>query len=619
MRNYEEITLRYCHDAINDNLPFRKACKREKLACQRHLDDLECQHYEDYPYYFDPTAGTRRCQFTEFLHHTKGKWRGSNITLEPHQVFEQFVLFGWLKKKDGNRRFNRGFVFLPRKNGKSIDAATTGIYMGFADNEPGAEVYAGATTEAQAMCVFEPAYQMVKLNPALSEYFDLTVTGTAKNPTSIYKAEDMSRFMPIVGKPGDGASPSCALVDEYHEHPTSVLYDAMDTGMGAREQPLLLVITTAGTNTASPCYEMYLEACKVLEGSLEDENMFCMIFEIDDEDNWEDFECWKKANPNYGISINEDYLLGKYNAAINNVSQRNILLTKHLNKWMNAGVAWLNMMKWNQGKDESLCIDNFKGCECWVSVDLASKIDLCAVVYLFKQTRQITNVNCPKCYGDVEIVDGNNVCVSGNKLEDGTVCNWSKPVKRECVVGFTRHYIPEETARKKENEQYRKWGEQGCMILTDGARTDFQRIETDLEEFSKFAVIKELAFDPKEASYLIQNIQSWANFECIEFTQSPALISEPMKELEAMVEANEFWHNGDPVYTWCMSNIVKKQSKSGGNVKHYFPTKEIASNKIDSGVATIMALGRMKTYDYENESAYNRRADKGNEFVLRVL
>src|SRR5665648_518829 len=143
------------------------------------------------------------------------------------------------------------------------------------------------------------------------------MTGTVKNPTSIYNETDMSIFCPIVGNPGDGQSPHGGLIDEYHEHPTSVLYDAMDTGMGAREQPMLSVITTAGTNTSFPCYDLHLEAIKVLEGSIENDRLFCMIFTIDKEDDWQDFECWKKANPNYMISIEEDYLYGKYQDAMN--------------------------------------------------------------------------------------------------------------------------------------------------------------------------------------------------------------------------------------------------------------------------------------------------------------
>lgn len=574
MRNYSQIAYDYCILALADNLPNRKTSLHERLCYKRHIDDLKRQYDDDYPFYFDEEAANSRCYFTECLPHTKGKWRGKPIVLEDHQVFGQAALFGWKKKSDGKRRFTRAYFKVPRKNGKSIDGATTALYMAFADGEEGAEVYAGATTEAQAMMVFQPAWEMVRLTPEFSDYFGVELSGTPKNPTGIYRTSDMSKAQPIVGKPGDGSSPHCAVVDEYHEHPTSVLYDAMDTGMGARDQPLILVITTAGSDTSGPCYEMELEAIKIIEGTLEKDNVFVMMFGIDKEDKFEDFEVWKKANPNYGISINEDYLRGKYNDAMTNLSQRNILLTKHLNIWMNAGVAWMDMQKWEMCKDESLKLEDFKGCECYISLDLASKIDLCALVFEFR-------------------------------FERGVVC-------------FTRHYLPEETAHKKENQHYQKWELQGHLIVTDGARTDFKRIEEDIKEFAGDYIIKELAFDPKEASYLIQSIQEWANFECIEFPQGPNLISEPMKELEAKVYAQEFWHNGDPVFTWCMGNVIKKQSRSGGNVKHYFPTKEVAANKIDSAVAAIMALGRLMV-DEDNGSAYEGRVVAREETILRVL
>lgn len=594
----------------------------EKLACQRHLNDLSKQYDPNYPYYFDEDAVNKRCYFTECLQHTKGKWRGEYIRLESFQIFIQGVKFGWLKKKNGKRRFIKSYVCVPRKNGKSIDGATDGLYLAFADNEQASEVYAGATSEKQAMMVFAPAYMMVKLNEDFAEWYNIKLTGTPKNPTSIYNEEDMSMFCPIVGNPGDGQSPHGALVDEYHEHPTSVLYDAMDTGMGAREQPLLDVITTAGVNTSFPCYDLHLEAVKVLEGTVENDQLFTIIFTIDKDDDWQDFEVWKKANPNYCVSIEEDYLIGKYNDALNKPQQRNVLLTKHLNLWQNAGIGFMDMLRWQKCGDTSLKLEQFKHQDCWLSLDLASKIDLAALVYLFKYKRKVVNLNCPKCFGEVIIKDGMNVCVSKKQIEgnngDMIECSWSKPIMRDCVVGFANHYIPEEQVNKKENTHYQKWKEQGHLIVTEGARTDFQLIEDDIKQANVDFNVKELIFDPKEASYLIQNIEKWSSFDCIEFEQGPANISQPMKELEAMVVACEFWHNGDPVYTWCMGNIIKKKSRSGGSVKHYFPTKENDKLKIDSGVATICGLGRLITYDNDG-GAYESRTKLGQERVLRIL
>lgn len=495
----------------------------------------------------------------------------------------------------------------------SCESATTGLFMAFADGEKGAEVYAGATTENQAMKVFEPAWQMVKLTPEFAEHYNVELSGTQKNPTGIYNVEDTSRFQPIVGKPGDGASPNCAIVDEYHEHPTSVLYDAMDTGMGARDNPLLLVITTAGSDTASPCYEMYLEAKKILEGSLQKDNVFVMIFTIDDDDSFEDFEVWKKANPNYGVSINESYLKGKYNDAMTNLSQRNILLTKHLNMWMNSGHAWCDMIKFNANARPNVKLEDFAGKRCKVAIDLASKIDIVAVIITFELESAQYEI-CPRCGERVIYENEKYVCIK-NKNDDG--CSWERRTSKRTMT-FGRFYLPEETVLKKENQHYQLWVAEGLLTATEGARTDFQKVEDDLEELSKFCIIEELTFDPKEASYLIQNIQKWANFECIEFTQGPALISEPMKETEAMIVDGCFLHDGNKVLTWMFSNVVKKSGKSGGNVKYAYPTKQTEALKIDGAVAAIMNVARVMLPSDDGDS-YNSRAARGEESILRVL
>ncbi len=543
--DYASVAHKFCLDVIAGEI---NAGNLVKLACKRHLNDLEREKDPTFPYRFDANKANKRCAFSEKLPHVKGKWAGSKLKLEPHQVFIQSAVWGWVKKKDGYRRFSTAFIEEPRKNGKSIDAATAGLYMLVADGEHGAEVYSGATSEKQALEVFRPAWQMAHNTPDLRTHFDISLSGNPKNPTSIYRLSDMSRFEPLIGKPGDGASPHCAIIDEYHEHTTSDQYDTMDTGMGARQQPLMFVITTAGTNTASPCYDLHLRAIKILDGTVEDETFFAIIFGIDPEDDWKDFLVWKKANPNYGVSIEPDYLERKYKEAMTNVSKQNINLCKHLNKWMNAGEAWMNMAKWEACIDRSLLLDQFKGQRCFIGLDLASKIDVCAMVILFRIENQFT--------------------------------------------AFCKYYLPEETIQLPGNEHFDRWVKEGLITETEGARTDFRYIEHDLREIDKMFPIEELAFDPRESGYLINNIQEWASFPCIEIKQGPALMSQPMKELEALVYSGQFKFDGDPVLTWMISNIVKKRAANSGSVKYYYPTKEKDQNKIDGGVALIMAIGR---------------------------
>ncbi len=254
------------------------ACKWIKLLCQRHLDDLARVASEDFPYLFDPARAERVAKFLQLLPHTKGKWAGKRelITLEPWQLFSVCVPFGWLRKKDGNRRYRTLLIFVPRKNGKSIIGGGLGIYMFTADNEFGAEVYSGATTEKQAWEVFRPAKQMIERTPELREHFGVEV-----NASNMVRLEDGSRFEPVIGKPGDGSSPSCSIVDEYHEHQDSTLFDTMETGMGAREQPVMLVITTAGSSIGGPCHQLVRDSERALEGLIDRPDLWPALYTID--------------------------------------------------------------------------------------------------------------------------------------------------------------------------------------------------------------------------------------------------------------------------------------------------------------------------------------------------
>lgn len=385
----------------------------------------------------------------------------------------------------------------------------------------------------------------------------------------------MSRFEPVVGRASDGQSPHAALVDEFHEASDGALYDSMSTGMGARNQPLLAVITTAGVNLSSPCYEMFLNCVKVLEGTLEQENTFIMIFGIDEDMSYENYDSWRTANPNLGISINEDYLYGKYQDAMNDLSQRSILLTKHLNMWQNTGSAWMDMLKFQACKRPELKLEDFYGKEVWIGIDLANKIDLCAMQLLFK-------------------------------LPDGSFAT------------FGKYYLPEEIVNKKENQHYQLWRDEGLLTSTEGSVTDFFKIEEDLKELSKLFIIKELDFDQKEAHFWVQTIQLWADFECVEIPQSAQFISEPMKMLESLIYEGKMLHDGNKLLTWSFGNVVKKLSRGASVVKYYYPTKQNNANKIDPVCALIMALSRALLCDDISDS-YNSRAKAGIEDILRVI
>jgi phage terminase large subunit-like protein len=543
---YAERATQYARNVVRGKV---KACLLVKLACKRHLDDLKRQNTSGFPYLWSKPAANRVCEFAQLMVHVKGEWAGKPITLEDWQCFSLAVPMGWIRL-DGTRRFREVYEEVPRKNAKSTKAGILGDYLTFADGEAGAEGYSGATGLEQALHTFKSAWQMVQKNPEFKEELGLDLGGTVKNPGPIHRLSDGSSFRAVVGDPGDGASPHVAIIDEYHEHPTPVLYDTMKTGMGARRQPLLFTITTAGVNTSHPCFELRSHAVRVLKGTIKDEQFFALIYTLDEKDDWKDFSVWPKANPNFGVSVKEEFLRGQHNKAMNSAAEQNIILTKHLNLWMNAGKSWMNMAKWAACARPELKLEDLAGKRAWLALDLASKVDIAARVAV------------------VEL--------------DADLGLWAL---------FCRSYMPQETVDLPHNAHLRQWRDQGHLTVTDGARTDFGVIEDDIKRLSEILAVQELAYDPKEATYLIQGIQKWASFECVEIAQAAVHMSEPMKEMEGLIYDGKLLHDDNPVMNWMMGNVVLK-STAKGPVKYFYPTKDSLGAKIDGPVAAIMALKR---------------------------
>jgi phage terminase large subunit-like protein len=441
------------------------------------------------------------------------------------------------------RRFRESYEEEPRKNGKSIRLGARGIYLFVADGEAGAEVYSGATTEKQAHEIFRPAWQMVQKLSGLRERYDIEQSGNAKNPGPMYVMNDMSKFEPIIGKPGDGSSPHAALIDEYHEHDTDHMVDAMQTGMGAREQPLLSIITTAGSNLGGPCFEKRRDVIRVLEGQVVDESLFGIIYGIDQDDPWDAPESLIKANPNYGVSVFPEFLLAQLEQAKRSATKQNSFRTKHLNEWVGARTAWMNMLAWQRQK-QALSIGEFRGHRCWMAVDLASKKDVAALVLLFER-------------------DGRFFCIP-------------------------RFYAPEAAA--EENEKYRDFATDGFMVLTPGSMTDQAFIEQEIKDIAKQVDLEDVCFDDWQANYLMTRLAD-SSINVVEYNQTVRNMSAPMKEVEARVLNRTLWHDGNHVMTWMMGNVSAKIDAK----ENVYPRKDSESDqfcKIDGPVALIMAMGR---------------------------
>lgn len=534
--DYVRAATKYADNVLSGKI---EACSYVRLACERFFKDLE--KLDRGPWDFDWKEAGRACRFLEQLPHVKGRWaaRRQKLKLSPWQVFITVNIFGWRDKKTRYRRFREAYIEVPRKNGKSLFAAGIGLYMLCCDSEFGAEIYSGATTEKQAWEVFRPAKQICERVPALRERFGIEV-----NAKSLVIMAEGSRFEPVIGNPGDGSSPSCAIVDEFHEHKNSDLVDTMSTGMGAREQPLLFVITTSGSDFGGPCREKREDVIRVLEGTVKDDTVFAIIFTLDEGDRWDTIAALKKANPNFGISVNEGYLKAELAKARRSATKQNAFKTKHLNLWVGAKTSWMNMLAFQRCKRVKVKMSDFKGGECFVGIDLASKIDVASAAFVFKPDDK--------------------------------------------VFAFYKHYLPEEAVYEGRNDRYKAWAETGWLITTPGPRIDFDQIEDDLIGIASEYDVREVAFDPHQATQFVTHMMA-EGFTMVEVRPTVLNFSEPMKELEALILNRQFIYNGDPVFTWMMGNVIAKLDKKD----NIYPNRERVQNKIDGVVATIMAVKRL--------------------------
>jgi phage terminase large subunit-like protein len=318
----------------------RRECRWVRLACERHVRDLETGHERGL--WFDERAARTVIAFFGLLRHSKGEWAGQPVALEPWQQFHLCNLFGW-KRDDGTRRFRVSYLEVGRKNGKSTMGAGVGLYLQAADGEPGAEIYTAATKRDQARIVHQEAVRMVKQSPALTR--ELRVF-----KDNIHSERTFSKFEPLGRDSGtlDGLNVHGAIVDEVHAHPNGDMWDVLQTATGARRQPLLYAVTTAGFDRQSLCWQFNDYTQKVVSGVLEDDNWHGLIYTLDDGDDWEDEANWYKSNPNLGVSKKLDDLRDKARAARGMPARLNGFLQKELNVWTQASTRWIDPEAWRR-------------------------------------------------------------------------------------------------------------------------------------------------------------------------------------------------------------------------------------------------------------------------------
>lgn len=547
--SYAMTARRYAEAVVAGNVP---ACRWVKLACQRQLNDLARFKGKSSPYRFNPKLSDRSgkafapadnlCAFIERLPHVKGPLAGEPITLEPWQVFILTTVFGWVQA-DGRRRFRRSYIEVPRGNAKSTLSSAVGLYMLAADGEGGAEVYSLATTRDQARIVFGDAQTMARRSAGFRSRFGVAVGAHNMN---VLASGSKFEALSAEGSTLDGLNIHFGCVDELHAHKTRTVYDVVETGTGKRKNSLLWVITTAGSNRAGICYEIRSFVTKLLEGVFEDDSQFGIVYGLDDGDDWTTEEALIKANPNWGISVQPEVLVPLQAKAMQLPSAVNNFKTKHLNEWVNADTAWMDMRAWDRCADAALDLDTFAGQPCWIGLDLASKTDIAALMLLFAHP----------------------------EIEGGYVI-------------FGRYYLPEDTVMATSNSQYAGWMRNGRLTVTPGNVIDFGWIEADLIEMSSRFQVQGVAFDPFQATQLSTRMLA-EGLPMIEVRPTVLNFSEPMKALEALVLQRRLIHDGDPVLGWMASNVVAHLDAKD----NIYPRKERPENKIDGIVALIMALSR---------------------------
>lgn len=594
LRNYSEIGLAYAKAAAADKGQQRH-CKWVRLAAQRHLADLKKAKSAAFPYYFDEWHGNDICDVMEKLPHIEGNWctcpraddgvhhdRCGLIDLDPSQIFVLSTVFGWRRKKNNHRRFTMVYEEKARKNAKSTGTAGVSLYCLACENETGPQVLTVATTFDQAKKVFHPAKRMVEKTPALQEAFALIPWAKS------IECKDNGGYMQPLhakSKSQDGHNPHLVTLDEFHAHKDRGLFNVMRSAFGARKQPLMWIITTAGSDINGPCYEERSFATKVLQGTIVADHYFAIIFTLDRAEDYGDdrkkgddpFDerFWCKANPLLGSAVQIDELRQYAIEAKSNPSVEAEFKTKRLNIWVGALSAWLNVTQWKLCGDSSLTLDDFAGLDCYIGADLSNVDDISALV--------------------LAAVDAD-----GRLL----VMSW--------------FYVPEarleslDTAVVQITELYKQWVEAGHLTATPGDFIDHNVIEARIRELKEQLAARNATFDQWNsglamAARLNEDYGEPDAAFAVQMGKNARNYTDPAKNIEARVKSGpgRLRHNDNAVMTWMVGNAVVDRRVDGS----ILPKKETpnSANKIDGVDAMINAIAPMLLPAEDTTSVYEER------------
>lgn len=550
---------KYINDAVSGNVLISATTR---LTFERHKRDLI--HAPESGWYFDKKAAERVFDFCTLLKHSPDKNTWVSFKPEPWQAAIIYIIFGW-HKKDGTRRFNYAYIEMPKKNGKTTFAAVFANYLLFFDGEEEAEVYCAATVEKQARLCFTMAKKMIEHSPALKKRTRI-LTKNINIPLSSSKMEMLGRDSESM----EGINPSGAVIDEYHVWKNNEVFENIQSATVNRRQPLVIIITTSGRDKTLPCFSYRRLCIDILKGILTQDDTFAIIYTPDETDDWKDETAWKKANPNYGISVIPERFRSEFQGAVNDSHKEVNFKTKNLDIWVDAPEVWIPDDKWmlcSHGTRE----DDLIGHPCYWGLDLASHVDINALALYFP------DVNC-------------------------------HPV---CKLFY---WIPEAKVKeKKDKVDYDQWVKSGFIRTTAGDVIDIDTQVRDIMEIYARYDCEHFSYDPAKAYHgTIQGLMK-AGFPVEKMDPYPQGImnmSAPTKEFERKVMSGDLDHMNDPVLRWMLSN-VQIYRDINDNIK---PDKKRSREKIDGIVALIIANGG---YMSVNNAAGNKEIYK--EHSLRFL
>ncbi|MGE3932369.1 MAG: terminase large subunit [Rhodospirillaceae bacterium] len=533
--------------AVVEGSNGRQVGRLERLACERHLRDLDLGPLRGL--FLDIAAAERAIMFFHHLPHLEGEWaaKGERLVLSPWQQFCVGSIFGW-KRADGTRRFRFAWEEVARKNGKSTKAAGVGLKLAYDDNEPGAQVYTAATKRDQAKIVFNLMAAMV-VRTSLIRRSDV-------HAASIFVPDSFTKIAPLASdsRTLDGLNIHGAVVDEVHEHKDRKVIDVLGSSYGARRQPLQFEITTAGVfDPEHIAWEHHNHSVEVLEGVVEDDEWFAFIAAIDEGDDWRDERVWEKANPNIDVSVKRDYLRAQCQRAQQVPANQNEFRRKFCNEWVNQAKRWIDLAMWDK------CGAPFDpamlaGRPCLIGLDLSKRIDITAKVLVF-----------PPFEGDPD---------------------WYL---------LPRFYVPEDNIAelsKRRRFDIKRHVADGLVVATPGNIIDYAYIQADvLADADRFKV-REVDYDPWNATQLATQLgEAGKGLTLVEIRQGVKSLGEASKEFEALILTGRLRHGGNPVLRWMVNNVTLRFDEN----ENFMPAKRRSFGPIDGVAATINALSRAIT------------------------